>query len=399
MRKIDLSAFQTATNFTTRDINRRIVLDLIRTQQPISRADIARRSGLQRSTITQIADQLIAQNWIEEGEAGRNIRGRKSRLLQLNLERAGILGINVRPLQTAIAQADLNGRFHAQESFLTPRDPERFVRELTRRVRAFLAPRPGIRWEGIGISVPGAVDQRTQRIIFSPNLGWRDLDLSRELKQVTGLGVTVENASNACALAEIWFGRAAPVRNLITVTVAEGIGTGIILNGELVHGASGAGGEFGHVTLVEDGLPCPCGNRGCWERYSSNSAALDWHHQLEHKRQAIPEAMHGLSFPELMQRAAEGEPSAAAALDRAAHYLGVGIAMLVTGFAPERVVVIGEITQAWPRVSAIIQEIVRRRCGMYQAVELLAANEADQPRLRGAIAMVLQHYFAAPRIA
>lgn len=399
MRKIDLSAFQTATNFTTRDINRRIVLDLIRTRQPISRADIARLSGLQRSTITQIADQLIAQNWIEEGEAGRNVRGRKSRLLQLNLERAGILGINVRPLQTTIAQADLNGHFHAQESFLTTRDPARFVRELTRRVRAFFAFRPGIRWEGIGISVPGAVDQRTQRIIFSPNLGWRDIDLSRALKQATHLEVTVENASNACALAEIWFGRVAPARNLITVTVAEGLGTGIILNGELVHGASGAGGEFGHVTLVEDGLPCACGNRGCWERYSSNSAALDWYRQLEHKRHARPEAALSLSFPELMQRAADGEPSAADALDRAAHYLGVGIAMLVTGFAPERVVVIGEITQAWPRISAIIQKIVQQRCGMYQAVELLAANEADQPRLRGAIAMVLQRYFAAPRIA
>src|SRR5487761_562271 len=133
MRKIDLSAFQTATNFTARDINRRIVLDMIRTQQSISRAEIARRSGLQRSTISQIVEQLIVENWVLEGEIGRNLRGRRPRMLQLNLSRAGILGVSVRPLETTIAHADLNGRFHAQESFPTERDPEKFERELIAR--------------------------------------------------------------------------------------------------------------------------------------------------------------------------------------------------------------------------------------------------------------------------
>nr|MBA2339258.1 MarR family transcriptional regulator [Pyrinomonadaceae bacterium] len=119
MRKIDLTSFQVATSETARDINRRIVLDMIRTRQPISRADLARLSGLQRSTISVITEQLIEEQWITEGAFGYLPRGRKPRFLHLNVERAGIIGINVRPMSTTIALADLNARFIAQESFPT----------------------------------------------------------------------------------------------------------------------------------------------------------------------------------------------------------------------------------------------------------------------------------------
>lgn len=396
MRKIDLSAFQTATNFTARDINRRIVLDMIRTQQSISRAEIARRSGLQRSTISQIVEQLIVENWVLEGEIGRNLRGRRPRMLQLNLSRAGILGVSVRPLETTIAHADLNGRFHAQESFPTERDPEKFERELIARLQAFLAARPGIRWEGIGVGLPGLVDQATQRLVFSPNLGWRDLDLGGSLARATHLEVMVENASNACALAEVWFGEG-EAGNLIVVTVAEGIGTGIIVNGELVHGAHGAGGEFGHVSLVEDGLPCPCGNRGCWERYASNTAALAYYRQLAGAQS--PASPRDSDFPELLQLALHNEPCACAALEHMARYLGLGLAMLVTGLAPERVVIIGEVTQAWERIAPLLHRALEQRCGFHRSPRLIAANEAGQPRLRGTIALILQRHFAAPRVA
>src|SRR5947208_256417 len=130
MRKIDLTNFQVATSETARDINRRIVLNLIRTHQPVSRADLARHSGLQRSTVSVIAEQLIDERWVTEGANGHTLRGRRPRFLHLNKERVGIIGINVRPAKTTIGFADLDAHFLAQESFATAQDPKTFVSEL-----------------------------------------------------------------------------------------------------------------------------------------------------------------------------------------------------------------------------------------------------------------------------
>src|SRR6059036_2955321 len=123
MRKIDLTNFQVATSETARDINRRIVLNLIRSHQPISRADLARHSGLQRSTVSLITEQLVKERWVTEGAIGRAPRGRRPRFLHLNKERAGIIGIDIRPATTTIALADLDAHFVAQESLPTARKP------------------------------------------------------------------------------------------------------------------------------------------------------------------------------------------------------------------------------------------------------------------------------------
>src|SRR5260370_14108946 len=280
MRKIDLTNFHVATSETARDINRRIVLNLIRRHQPISRADLARYSGLQRSTVSVIAEQLIKERWITEGGNGHSLRGRRPRFLHLNKERAGIIGINIRPAQTTLAFADLDARFLAQESFATTQDPKKFVNELIPRIGNLIRTHAEITCEGIGISLPGRVHLQTERLVFAPNLGWADVDLKTPVEKATGLPVELEDAANSCALAEIWFGRHAEgVRDLVAVTVSEGIGCGLILNHQLVQGSAGMAGEFGHTTIVEDGLECRCGNRGCWEVYASNSAAVRYYSQ------------------------------------------------------------------------------------------------------------------------
>jgi predicted NBD/HSP70 family sugar kinase len=280
MRKIDQTNFQVATSETARDINRRIVLNLIRSHQPISRADLARHSGLQRSTVSVITEQLMHERWVTEGANGHTARGRRPRFLHLNKERVGIIGINIRPATTTITLADLDANFVAQESLPTGQDPQQFIAELGPRLRNLITMRPEITCEGIGVSLPGRVDSVSHRLAFAPNLGWGDFDLKTPLEEATGLPVELENAANSCALAEIWFGRHTEgVRNLIAITVSEGIGSGLILNHQLVRGSSGMAGEFGHITLVEDGLECRCGNRGCWELYASNSAAARYYAQ------------------------------------------------------------------------------------------------------------------------
>jgi predicted NBD/HSP70 family sugar kinase len=407
VRRIDLSNFQVATSETARDINRRIVLNLIRTHQPISRADLARHSGLQRSTVSVIAEQLIRDRWIKEGANGHTPRGRRPQLLHLNKERVGIIGINIRPITTTLALADLDANFLAQDSLATPSDPKQFVAELLPRVRKLMRARPELTCEGIGVSLPGRVDLASKQLVFAPNLGWKDFDLKTPLEKATRLPVELENAANSCALSEICFGRRAEgLRNLIVVTVSEGIGCGLILNHQLVQGSTGTAGEFGHATLIQDGLECSCGNRGCWEMYASNSAAVRHYTKAaaptrRTKRPAnhVAETEKTISFEHLLRLADQGDAKAVESLQQMAKYLGMGMAPLVTGLAPDMIVIVGEVTRAWREVGPIIRETIKQQSFTRAETQIVPSDPITQPRLRGTIALVLLKHFGAPSVA
>ena len=403
MRKIDLTNFQVATSETARDINRRIVLNLIRNHQPISRADLARHSGLQRSTVSVITEKLIEEDWVREGASGHVPRGRRPRFLHLNKERVGIIGVNVRPAKTMIGLADLDANFVAQESLPTARDPKSFIADLAPRLRNLMKLRPEISYEGIGVSLPGRVDLNSQKLVFAPNLGWEPMDLKTPLEEATGLPVELENAANACALAEFWFGpRREGVQNLVAVTVSEGIGTGLILNHQLARGSSGMTGEFGHITVVDEGLECRCGNRGCWEIYASNSAAIRYYtgssSSVRNGKAARSQAASP-AFDDILRLAEQGDAKAVDAISQVARYLGAGIALLVTGLAPDIIVVVGEITRAWNLVGPIIDEVVKSRSFTHASTRVVPTDPAGDPRLRGTIALVLQKHFGAPSVA
>jgi predicted NBD/HSP70 family sugar kinase len=403
MRKIDLTNFQVATSETARDINRRIVLNLIRSHHPISRADLARHSGLQRSTVSVIIEQLIDERWVTEGANGHALRGRKPRFLHLNKERVGIIGINIRPATTRIALADLDGNFVAQETLPTGQNPDQFIADLIPRIHKLIEMRPEVTCEGIGVSLPGRIDVVSQKLVFAPNLGWSDVDLKTPLEKATGLPVELENAANACALAEVWFSRhTESVRNLIAITVSEGIGSGVIVNGRLVRGSNGAAGEFGHITLIEDGIECRCGNQGCWEAYASNSAAVRYYVQATSggRSKAGTRSSDLLpTFNDILRLAEQGDLKANEAIDKMAHYIGVGIALLVTGLAPDVIVVVGEITRLWNRIGPTIENLVKKRTFTHATTRIIPADPAAQPRLRGTIALVLQKHFGAPSVA
>jgi len=405
MRKIDLSNFQVATSETARDINRRILLSLIRKHQPVSRADLSRHSGLQRSTVSSITGELISERWVTEGAVHDLPRGRKPTFLHLNAMRSGIFGINVRPFTTNLALADWEGHFLVQETLPTPASPDEFVGQISRRIRALKKLHPQMSYEGLGVSLPGRIDPYTQRFVFAPNLGWarERKDLKQQLEAKTGLVVELENEANACALSEFWFGdHEEGVRNIIAVAVSEGIGVGMVLNGQLVRGPSGLAGEFGHVTIHDNGPECACGNHGCWEVFGSNSAALRFYREktprLERNGPASSRIPTAAEFEELLVLAERGDSLAGEAIEEMAHHLGSGIALLVTGLAPDLIVVVGEITRLWSRVEPIINREIRRRSFTHAATRIMASGPATLPRLRGIIAFVLQKRFGAPQI-
>lgn len=279
----------------------------------------------------------------------------------------------------------------------TVSDPGRFVGELCQQVCRSIVSHPQLTFEGIGLVLPGRVDLATGRLVYAPNLRWEPVDLKTPLEQATGLPVEQDNAANACALAELWSGRhSEQVHNLIAVTVSEGIGVGMIINGQLFRGSAGFAGEFGHVTVLETGPRWNCGNRGCLETYASNSAAVRYFRELtstKHER-----ASDTPDFDLILRLSEKGDAYAGRALERMAQFLGVGIAMLVTGLDPDMVRLVGEVTSAWQRVGPIIDAVVKRHSITKLSTRILPTDARLQPRLRGAVALALHKYFFTPRI-
>src|SRR3712207_4488757 len=237
MRRIDLKRIHTAHFGTMRAINRQIVLNYVRDRGPISRAEIARRTKLQRSTVSEIVDSLLEEGLIEEVGSGQSTGGRCPTLLALRTTGAAAIGIDIAPTRTAVATSDLAGGLLESEEFETDHD---FERTIARAVAAAgrLIERGGGSLEGIGVSLPGLVDSSKGRLLYGPYFKWQDPDVSGPIAAATGLKVTIDNDANAAALAELWFGRAdvSEARDFIMVFIAEGVGAGIIFDGQVYRG-------------------------------------------------------------------------------------------------------------------------------------------------------------------
>ncbi|HET8823899.1 MAG TPA: ROK family transcriptional regulator [Terriglobales bacterium] len=386
MRRHSIHAEQGATSETARGINRAIVLNLIRRRQPISRADLARASGLQPSTVSLITEQLIREKWVVYGSVGRLPRGRRPTFLQLN-DRRAILALDLRPANSTVAVADVNGNFLERQSIQTPGSPEAAVKVFSERILRMITNHPELIFEGIGVVIPGRYDEKQGLIVFAPNLKWPKFDLKVPLEKATGLPVKMENAANACVLAEVWFAQSA-VRNLLAVTVSEGVGVGIFADGHLLHAANGMAGEFGHIPLDVSGPQCGCGARGCWEVYASNWAALRFYGSTSRSG--------GPSFQDLLALAEGKDQHALRALDHMAQEIGRGMRMVIAALSPEEIVFVGEFTRMWSHMGPVIERAVKQSVLIGNPPSVRpAAAEPSVARLRGTVAMVLQEHFGS----
>ena len=391
MRRLDLRKAQAARLNTIRDINRQIVLNYVREREPISRAEIARETELQRSTISAIVEDLTREGLVEEVGIGESTGGRRPTLLKLRAAGPIAVGISLTPTCTTIATSDLAGRVLDQQEFLT--DPDHSLNRVIEVVRELSARYQGS-IEGVGISLPGLVDPSTGTALYIPYFPWRDLPVSEIISSAVGLPVVIDNDANAVALAELWFGRPEVnnARDFILVLVAEGVGTGIIFDGQVYRGQRGAAGEFGHMVIGEHApVACSCGSDDCWEAFSSERAAIARYRKLA---QIAKETQ--ISFKDVVGRALGGEEHARVALVETARYLGVGISNLIIGFSPEAVVVGGEIARAWELIESALTEAIEHsvRRGLPSA-RILPSTLGDSPTLRGALSLVLASKFAA----
>jgi len=404
MRKINPHDFTVARRGTSREINRQIALNLIRAHQPVSRADLARLMNVRRGVASLLVSELLSENLIFEGALGESVgRGRRPTFLYIDSRERCVVGVDIRASRTFILVTDLVGRqLGAVSSFQTNRDVDVLIQELARRIKQILTDYHAC--EGVGVSVPGMVEPTKGRVVHAPTLAWHDVNLRDPLAAALGIPVQIENSGKACALAQLWATRSDVVAsgNSVFVSVSDGVGVGIVVNGEVLRGRHNTAGEFGHVPLSIDGPKCSCGATGCWEAYVSNLATLSRYfgRDLSDPRPRDSEEAV-FSVEDLIARARAGEAKALAALNSTARYLGLGLASIVNALDPARVYIDGEITTAWSLIEPIVRSALRERTltEFGGATEIHVVPAEDHPRLRGAVALVAAPAFAAPMVA
>ncbi|HYD55106.1 MAG TPA: ROK family transcriptional regulator [Gemmatimonadaceae bacterium] len=407
MRKINTRNFRLATRQTQREVNRRIVLNLIREYQPISRAELARRMNVRRGAVTLLVRELLESGVVQEVGPAAVVRGRRPTMLSVRTSGSLIAAADVRPIKTFLALADVGGRIVARDAIDTPESPERLPALLAEGVQRLLEQHGSGGMVNsciaLGLVVPGMIDRKTGKLIYAPRLGWRDVDLRNEVSEQLGLRVYIESAPIACAMARLWLSpdETRGVNSFAYVHISDGVGVGLVLNGEAVRGETHSAGEFGHVTLDWNGPDCVCGRRGCWEALTCNSTTIARYvagatgerRTMNGKNARSP----ALTIGEVVRRAKRGERAAVDAIVEAGRDIGRGLALVVGAFNPGRIYVGGEITAAWE----LLEEPVRRALAEgaitkeARATPVFPDGSPAEYRLQGAVALVTAPTFAA----
>lgn len=405
--------FTNATNLATQAKSPRLLLRLLRATQPIPRVELARRLGVNRSTVTDIFKPLIAAGIVIEETVPRasipgRVIGRPPLSLTFNAERDFFVGVNIGVRRSQVGITTLGGEILAEEDFETPaehQDAMTLVRAGIERLRAKV---PGHKLRVIGVSVPGPTDARRSSLLYAPHLGWNNVAIADALRfnspnekstaSNPTVPVIVENDSTAAAMyeARLRLGNATSetLNNFILVRSGTGIGVGLVLGGEVYRGTGkgeGIAGEFGHMTIVAGGKPCACGNRGCWERYASASTASS----LYMGERLQLGGMNAPRYVEIVERAEAGELRAQRTLERIGEYLGIGIGNVIMGLGVPRVIVSGRVVYGWK----FIQEPLRSAVAQSMAGKLAGWSvEPGEPRgagLGGALEMAVDEFLTS----
>ena len=403
MRRIHPTAFRIAHRGTSREINRQIALNLIRSRQPVSRAELARLMGVRRGVVSRLVEELLATGLVVEGDKGESARGRKPMHLHIETRHRCVAAVDVSATRTAVMVADMLGHPLLDIAELpTRRRPADLVADVVGALSRLLESNPDVgRCAGIGVAVSGLVDA-SGRLRLSPTLGWREVDLRQPLEAALHVPVVVENSTKACVLGQVWATRGeAPADGPVAfVNVSDGVGVGLAVDGKLLRGAHNAAGELGHVPLNLYGPRCSCGQRGCWEAYVSKRAVVARYRGTDPSWPAS-EDTGAVTIEQIVERARAGESRALEALRETGFFLSRGLGTIVKAVDPVRIYVGGELTAAWDILlptlrDGLLEDEVVREAG---EPEILPVPLAEHPRLRGAAALICTPAFAAPVVS
>lgn len=388
--------------------NRAAILDIIRTSGPISQADIVTSAHVGNTTVSDIMRELREGQLVQEVGSGQSAIGRKPRLWQFNPKAGRVLAADVDVDRTYAAALDLSGNVEGRAILPSgaQEGQEKVLTNLQRALEEVLAKLSLVPSDtmGIGISFDGEVDTEGS-VIWSGNLGWRDVPLGRLVEERCGTPVFVEHNMRAMALAEHWFGSGRDVRNLVCVYVGGGVGAGIIIDGKPYRGMHGRAGEVGHTSVVAGGPMCTCGKQGCLELFAARPAII------RRAEMAIADARESaaidsvlsaggeLTLDTIFGAAQEGDKVAKRILEETGFYIGVGVANAINNFDPEVVVLAGDVID---KSRGMLIEIVRDTAkaetvdGTRRTIEIREGVLRENAGVIGAATLVYQDIFRSP---
>jgi predicted NBD/HSP70 family sugar kinase len=402
MPRITFKDLKPANHRVLRDINEVIVLNLIRERQPISRIAIAELSGLEPGTVTRILQRFARSGLTSELGSGPStpMGGRKPRYVTLNPVRSCAIGVALGARETVLALCDFNGQIQDFRRISNTRDPETTLSAVAAELLLLMQRANSYEeFGGIGVALIGLVDCDEGIIWEGENLGWPEpVHVGRILRsKIKDVALYFENDARLSAMGEIWFGglRLSGVCNLVFLDINEGVGTGIIIDGQLYKGYRNGAGEFGHVCIDPQGPRCSCGSNGCLEAFVSDLATTKRYLQ---KSGASDNARIDMKF--IVDLANKGDAYAVATLRETAQYLGFGLAPIIYGLSPQKIVIGGEIVQAWPLLEQEIWNACAQRVSepFRRNTTLVTSATPHKASLLGAIGLVLAQRFSGPDI-
>lgn len=370
--------------------NKSIVLQLVKTKSPISRADIAQQSGLNKGTVSSLVAELMKEQLILETGPGESSGGRRPVMLNFNQKAGSAIGIDLGVNYILGILTDLQGNILVQEKrSFTSSSIEKTLEHVKDTISHLISQSPSTPYGivGIGIGAPGIVAENND-VLLAPNLGWKNSSLKKEIESVFHIPVIIENEANAGANGEKMFGLAKDVDDLVYISAGTGIGTGIIFNGQLYKGSDGFSGEFGHMTMNMNGEKCRCGNIGCWELYASEQFLIKKALEL-HLIKSEENCMD-----QVIEKANASDNEAIALLHDIAIHLGMGIVNIVHALNPKKIIVGNILAGAKHWIERPVQEYVKEHAmaSLQSEVCIQFTNPSTPSSALGVSAFSVEHF-------
>jgi predicted NBD/HSP70 family sugar kinase len=378
---------------TVRALNSRLILRLLREEGPVSRSDLAGRTGLSNGAVTRIVGELMDEGLLVEQSVGVSTGGRRPVLLDLDTSTWVVAGLKLMDDAILAVLVDLKGSVVADRRFaLRSQTTNTVLERAATAVETLLysADVPRERLAGIGLCMPGAVDWRSGICRLSPSFGWRGVRVADLLRERVGVPVSVDNNVNALAAAESLFGRGRRERDFAVITVGRGVGAGFVHNGVVYRGYSGGAGEFGHQVSELGGRRCECGKDGCLEAYIGD-------HGLLQRVRELGGRFRQLDLDGFLELARVGDRQAERLYADVVSRLGVAIANLVNLLSPRLVILGGEASLVSERLLSDLREPIDAH--VFGGLSGSFALEIDDWRsdrtawARGAASLAMEHVF------
>lgn len=400
--------FKTGDQTLVRQINLAIILEQLRESAPLSRAALAEKTGLNKTTVSSLVNELITRSLVVEIGLDNVGIGRPSVQLTLNPKAGFVVSAEVGVDYISVISTDFAPRItYKLKKVIDPnQDQQEIIEQVLVLLRNAISENISSNGTllGLAIGVPGLVDYTTGKVLFAPNLHWKDAEMGKILQRQFSAPIFVDNEANLAAYGEYYFGSARGFQEILYISAGVGIGGGIILNGSVMRGKTGFAAEFGHMTMDPQGKPCGCGNRGCWETQASQRALFDAIRSeiSRGKKSSLHDLTRGnlasLTMDKVVEAACFGDQVALQALENIGHHLGIGIASLVNAFNPELVVFGGPISLAWEFLKPVIIEELNHRALQWhrESVTLVLAQHGPDACVMGGVAAVYDQVLAHP---